>query len=92
MRREYDAAQAWRKQTGLGLKWAKVAACCVRNKREGVVEVDRAALRQSQLMFFHDKLDAIAGHASRIALTAHGATPGRVVGKRTTGHVGSGRS
>jgi hypothetical protein len=52
------------------------------------VEEDRAVLGQSQPMFFMtSKLDAMAKHASRIALTAYGATACRVVGKRSTRHV-----
>lgn len=84
MQTEYGAAQAWRMQRCLGLRWAKAVACCGRNRREAVVEGDQAALQQKSAHVLRDKLDAMTAHASRIALTAYGATSGRVVWERTT--------
>lgn len=81
-------------QSCLDRKWAKAAACYGRDKKEAAVVEDRAALQQSQLMFFATSLtaDAMTAHASRIALAAYGATSSRVVGERTARHVSSGRS
>jgi hypothetical protein len=70
MQTEYGAAQAWRMQRCLGLRWAKAAACCGRSRREAVVEGDQAALQQKSAHVLRDKLDAMTAHASRIALTA----------------------
>lgn len=92
MQTAYDAAQAWRMQRCLDLRWGKAVACCVKNRREAVVEGGREALQQKSAHVLRDKLDAMTAHASRVALTAYGATSGRVVGKRTTRHVSRSRS
>jgi hypothetical protein len=58
-----------------------------------VAEEGRAELQQSQPMFLMtSKLDAVAKHASRIALTAGGSTACRVVGEGSTRHVRRGGS